>query len=1002
MHRWTSIVALIIVFATGCGGKEESSVVQPQNRVPSKPAPQKPPAVAEPEPPAPPDRDQVISQSEKMIEQGRFDRAAAELRSLLVVDPTDVEVVFRLASLTAQQGDLAGGIELLDSIPVDHPEAGFPALGQSADWSMQLKRYEDAERRYRKVLELFPQSPVAHRKLAYLLNCQGRRHEAATHIYELCKQGNVRQDELHALNHLSHAMYDDPSDQPASEGEVKYWPIGPAAEARRLFTAEEYQAAAEQLDEAVTAGDQPAAVVALFGRAAAEAQDQQRFDRWLAMIDSSVEEHAEYWSAIGLHLITENRHAEAARALLEAIDRDPTDYRSIGRLRSALETLGRNEEASRWDDRAMQLQRLYTQNNRVADAPSPNIESFNQLADMLDDLDRPLEAVLWRSIGGYYQGLPKAAMSELNSRLGEIVRGGQGLPSQASRLCRINPADFPLPRLEPAASNRDSPSRAIVAQGSPRPAAFQNIADEVGLQHAYQVASTPQQRGFSVYQSVGGAVAVIDFDLDGNADLYFAQGGADPPDFVGQRSNQLFRQLGNTTADVTQSAAAEEYRYSMGVTAGDWNQDGFPDLVIANIGANTLLINNGDGTFQKSVFDNQDDKTLMTTSLAIGDLNRDRLPDVFELNYLHDAGIGRRPSINAAGEVTETMMPKDFQPGLDRLILNHPDGQPTFENIADDESAARAGLGVVVGDFDHQPGNEVFVGNDVYPNQLWTLDQDSGTWVDMAMVRGCAYGFSGAKTASMGIAAGDFDGNGWLDFHITNFQGESVSHYLNDGGSYRDRNVQFNLAEPTQSVLGFGTQAIDYDNDSDLDLVVSNGHIEDAVNSQAAFEQPMQLFCNLGDRFELTAVEDGSGYWSDMHVGRGVARLDWNRDGKSDFVVTHLGERSALLVNRTDSSHHWLQVVLQGVESERDAVGARVTLRLAEGRELTRWVTAGDGFFCRNEPVVAFGLGQLASVESMTVIWPSGRIQKITAPPVDRRLLVIENESQAFVLDSGD
>ncbi len=489
-------------------------------------------------------------------------------------------------------------------------------------------------------------------------------------------------------------------------------------------------------------------------------------------------------------------------------------------------------------------------------------------------------------------------------------------------------------------------------------------------------------------------MAVIDYDLDGNPDLYFAQGGADPPDFVGQQSNVLFRNLDGKLADVTQLAAADDHRYSIGVTVGDWNQDGFADIVVANIGANSLLLNNGDGTFTRSTMDDRDDKTILTTSLAMGDLTGDALPDVFELNYIHDSQISKRPIKNERGEVVTSLTPLDFQPGLDRLIVNDGRGQPSFQNMGDAASAARAGLGVVVGDFDHKPGNEIFVGNDVYANQLW-LRNDNGEWADVAMLKGCAYGFNGVKTASMGIAAGDFDRNGWLDFHVTNFQDESVSLYLNDGGSFQDRNIQFGLAGPSKSVLGFGTQAIDYDNDGKLDLVVANGHIEKAIGIKASFQQPAQLFCNLGARFQQVEVEDDSDYWSKNHLGRGLARLDFNRDGRMDFVVTHLGEESALLVNQTQAENHWLQLSLVGVSSERDAIGAKIQVRF-DSSQLSEWVTAGDGFLCRNEVLASFGLGEIDVVDQITIEWPSGRRQTIETIKADQRLLVIENEPEPF------
>lgn len=988
----------LLAFCSGCGSERRPSTT-PSRQLESSTSSrlEKSPGGRAQSAPAI-DRDREIEASEQFLVEGDWQAAEAKLKALLVRDPNDAEVIFRLATVVAQRGDLAEAIVLLDSIPADHPDAGLPALGQSADWCFELERYREAERRYERILTLVPGAAEAHRKLAYLYNRQGRRHEAAAHIYQLCRQGDVRQDELHALVQLSDAMYTPPNQALRDREERPYWPIGPEAEARRMFMQQEYQQAVDVLRPSVVGGQQPPSVLALFGRAAAEAQDDQALKWWLSQVDRETEAFSDYWAALGLLLGQRNQLEEAGRALMEAIVRDPTDFRSISRLRSVLESLGYRQEAIRFEERFQTLNAIARENNRIAESTTPNVEAMIAIAELFDSIDRRLEAVLWRLLAGFRQQLPAESMEELKSQLGKAAEGNGGLPDSETRLCHVDRTQFPLPNLD-SLRNADSddvssldaqPAISLVAR-------FENLADEIGLHHAYQVASKPLDKGFSVYQSVGGAVAIIDYDCDGQVDLYFAQGSGDPPTFIGEHSNQLYRNRDNQLVDITAAAAATEHRYSLGVTAGDWNQDGFPDIVVANIGANTLLLNNGDGTFRRELLDDRDDTTLMTTSLAMADLTGDHLPDVFEVNYLHDPEIAKRPRRNAEGDVIETLMPKYFKPGLDRLIAGTAEGVPTFRVLGDSDSAARAGLGVVVGDFDHERGNEVFVGNDVYANQLWRRSGDEHEWVDVAMLVGCAYGFSGAKTASMGIACGDFDRNGWLDFHITNFQGESVSHYLNVRGMFQDRNVQYGLSDPTREVLGFGAQALDYDNDGDLDLVVVNGHIEDAIGNPAPFKQPAQLFCNLRDRFKLATVEDPSGYWSNHHVGRGLARLDWNRDGKIDFVVTHLGERSALLLNRTTTSNHWLQVVLRGVESERDAVGARVRLQ-AGGHVLTEWVTAGDGFFSRNEPVLSFGLGAIDTVEQLTVQWPSGQIQTITALAVDQRLLVIENESLPFPL----
>ena len=373
-----------------------------------------PPALLVPEPvdsqaalpesqasPSPLDRDREIEAAQQLLEQREFDAAAAKLKPLLVLDPGDVEVVFWLASVSAARGDLAAAVELLDSIPAQHPEAGIPALGQSADWCLQLERYGEAEQRYRKVLELFPEAPEAHRKLAILFNRQGRRHEAAAHIRQLCNQGNVRQDELHGLIHLSDAMYDDPADVRPSTAADRYVPIGPAAAARKLFQEEKYREALMRLHDSVAAGQQPPSIVAFYGRIAAEAQDDVRFRWWLARTDQRTQEFAEYWAAVGAFLALQNRPQQASAAILQAVDRDPTDLRSIGRLRSALESLGHREEAVRLEERWKLLRDIAIENNRVADSHPPDVDAIETLAGMLESVDRNLEGILWRSLAGH-------------------------------------------------------------------------------------------------------------------------------------------------------------------------------------------------------------------------------------------------------------------------------------------------------------------------------------------------------------------------------------------------------------------------------------------------------------------------------------------------------------------------------------------------------------------------------------------------------------------------
>ena len=1002
-------IAIVLMVTPGCGenektppksfAQEDSERVSPQHTSPKTDAVQADlsPVDAAADDSQTLDRLGKIEWVEEQLRDGNLDAAATALRSLLLVDPNDVEVIFRLATLRATKGDLPQAIELLDGIPDDHLEAGLPALGQSADWCMQIGRYEEAERRYQRILELLPTASEANRKLAYLFNCQGRRHEAAAQIEQLCLRGDVRSDELHSLIHLSDAMYDDASIPQSSASDVRYLPIGAAAIARKLFMEEKYDEALSTLEELVRSGDAPPSIVAFYGRIAAEAQDDRSFLEWLQATTVETRKFAEYWAAIGTFQMLQGKTEQAIRALLEAVDRDPTDLKSAGRLRSLFESLGKQEEATRWEERYVIIRRTLRENNKIAD--SQDADAMIALGNLLDSIGRRLEGALWRMLASHYKQSSPDLARQLNQQINHLISSGKGGPSRADRLCGTQLEAFSLPRIEYSDDQILESQLRTTELDLLTPPRFINVAEQVGLEHAFQVASIPHEYGFAVYQSIGGAVVALDYDLDGQVELYCSQGGSDAPTFRGAQTNSLFRSIDGQLIDVTLAASAEDYQYSIGATAGDWNQDGFVDIVIGNLGANTLLINNGDGTFSSSTLDDRDDRTMMTTSLALADVTGDAIPDLFELNYLHDSRIAQRPEVDASGDVVQSMNPMDFLAGVDRIVVRDAAGEPTFQNVGGPDIHGRAGLGIVVGDFDRKPGNEVFVANDLYPNQLWSFDRARGVWNDQAMLRGCAHGFNGGNTASMGVAAGDLTGNGMLDLHITNFQNEKVSLYLNNDGFFQDRNVQFGLGLPSVAVLGFGTQCLDYDNDSRLDLVVANGHIEKAADLNASFRQPAQLFGNLGDRFELIDVEDDSGYWDEPHVGRGLSTLDFNRDGRMDFAVTHLGERTALLLNQTPTMNHWLQIRLVGTKSERDAIGARIEAK-SKGQSWTAWINAGDGFLCRNEPIVALGLGDQTLVDELTISWPSGEQQRFSNIPVDQRLLVIEDSSDLFTLSS--
>ena len=955
-------------------------------------------------------RESALAEAGRLQRSGQTQQAIVELQRVLLSDPEDAEVLFRLANAQASLGDLPTAVELLGAIPEDHPQAGLAALGQAADWSMQLQRFDAAEQLYRKVLGRATEAAVVHRQLAFLYNRQGRRHEAFAHLQQLCRLGNVQQDELHAMMVLGHAIFDDPnSTLPRKKA---YFPIGPAAEARMLYTASRYQDALAVLDPAVRAGEVPPSILAFYGLLAIESQDEQRFQWWLARADASVQQYAEYWAAIGTYLLNQRKFSQAIRAFAESLNRDPTDIASMRRINQSLTALGELEAAEKWIDRYVVQREVTLASNAIGESATPSVESYRTVAEGLDKLNRPLEAMTWRLFEAFQRKAGREEVEILNQQRMKLAGSEQAFPDESQRMCGISREKYPLPELEiPELSDVSLPVAGDVPAETFAVPVFKNVANETGLAHQYQIASGPQLYRFALYQSLGGGAAALDYDLDGAIDLYLAQGSGDPPSLVGKLSNLLYRNIAGQFKEMTMASGTGEKRYSIGVTAGDWNQDGFDDLVIANIGNKVLLLNNGDGTFGRREFDSDPTLDVLTSSVALGDVTGDALPDIVSLHYVEDNTMLKRPELSENGDVL-TVSPASFVPGVDRIAVNDGRGGFETEKVSESAQAPSTGLGVVIADWDGQPGNEIFVGNDVRPNHLWSRvssplaeatesnGTDSGTtnaWQDVAALTGCAHGSGGVSTASMGIAVADFDGNGQRDIHITNFYQEPVSLFMNRGGSFEDRCVQYRLHRDSSSVLGFGCQAMDYNNDGRPDVAVTNGNIEKAPGEP--LQQSPQLFVNLGSRFQLTEVQDGSGYWQGAYLGRGMTRLDFNHDGKQDFLITHLDSPSALMMNQTETSNHWLAVQLVGTASERNAIGAQVDVHLSD-RVLSHWIVGGDGYLSRNQPTVNFGLGAADKVSQLVVTWPSGEKQTYLNPEIDQYLLLVENEAEPYTQSS--
>jgi hypothetical protein len=428
--------------------------------------------------------------------------------------------------------------------------------------------------------------------------------------------------------------------------------------------------------------------------------------------------------------------------------------------------------------------------------------------------------------------------------------------------------------------------------------------------------------------------------------------------------------------DVTARAGFARGDYGMGAAVGDYDNDGDPDFYVTNYGPNRLYRNNRDGTFTDvtRAAGNGLDDPRWSTSASFSDYDADGDLDLFVANYVDFTVAGAKRCYDPTG-ARDYCGPLQFRPVPDRLFRNNGDG--TFTNVSESSgitSADGPGLGVVGADFNQDGRSDFYIANDGVANQLW-LNQGDGRFVDDALLAGVAYNGEGGPEGSMGVAVGDADNDGDLDIVVSNITRESHAFYRNLGrGAFEDARVAAGLATPTASYTGFGTDWFDYDQDGRLDLFVANGAVtilEVLRGDPFPFRQRNQLLRNLGGgRFE--DVTRGAGAAFELsEVSRGAAFGDIDNDGDVDVLVTNNGGPVRLLLNQTASRNHWLQVRLEGVEDNRQGLGARVGLRRDDGTTIWRRARTDGSYLSASDPRVHFGLG-LTAVEAVVVEWPRG------------------------------
>ncbi len=520
--------------------------------------------------------------------------------------------------------------------------------------------------------------------------------------------------------------------------------------------------------------------------------------------------------------------------------------------------------------------------------------------------------------------------------------------------------------------------------------AFTNVATAMGLEFKYDNGAIGQQL---MVEATGGGCGWIDFDRDGSEDLYFPQGGNSAKS--GSRDqplDQLFRNIaGKSFQNVTSLAHIVEQLYGQGVAVGDYDNDGFDDLFVTNVGCNQLFQNMGDGTFtlmtqQAGVVDD-----LWSSSAAWGDIDLDGDLDLYVCNYCNYDPRNPMVCLNSQG-IPSICHPKDVIPVPDECYRNLGDGRfvPCAKELGLFGEGNR-GLGVVIADFDNDHWPDIYVANDTTANFLF-LNEKGTSFKDVAIAVGCAVNAHGVPQASMGIACGDYDRNEMLDLYVTHFTGEWNTLYTNLGEKgFYDRTAMTDLVVPTMNRLAFGTIMADLNQDGFMEIFVANGHINPQEADGDGYPMRPQLFSFNGATWDDVGNAAGE-YFSRPVVGRGVATGDFDADGKLDLCVVHHDAPVALLHNESTSGK-WLQIRPVGRNSARNAVGTRVSATIED--EIWMLELAGGTSYCSSmQGMLSFGFPASALTCNLRIEWPSGLVSVAENVLLNQSICIVEPTSE--------
>ncbi len=931
------------------------------------------------------------------LERNDILRAEKNIREALLTAPKDPLVLEIAGDITSHSAEAESATEFYQAAieQSETPSAGlFEKLGEQF---MALGRPFEALQSLRENVAAHPSEAKGRELAVGMMTRLGLEREAAAHLKWLIQRGHGNASLLIIMSDLERPQ----TNVNVCERALQRYKddLRPLYSLARIDAYRgKWQEVHDRLVKVTRRHPEFVPGQAYYIRALVELDKTDEIKRWLQNRPAKVETHPEYWISAGTWADRRGRTNQAAYAFARAVELDENNSQSLSSLAGLLKQLGRDAESSIVDQR---VQKLFAARDAIDQyfALTKNSQtSIVALSRSLHSLGRPWEATVWLQVGAKLPGQPDPNLNGLLKTYRDGLTGKTPWqePDQlvSARVDNTSLEKFAWLTGQSTQIHQETNS----SIGSVR---FVDRAASYNLEHFCRIdVPDSKQAGITIYQTGAGGIGVVDYDLDGQPDLYLTSSNGRPLQ-QDSATNQLYRNIGSNFVESTDEGAVNEKGFAQGVTVFDYNHDGFSDLYVSNIGQNRLFRNNGDGSFSEADEAFSSPLGEWTTSAAMADLNGDGLTDLFQVCYCAGNDPFTRVCLDKTGTETRPCIPVAFEAQQDRVFQGTQDG--LFKDVTAEwlsKHSSGFGFGIVVGQLDDQPGLDVFVSNDTKGNHFWSRTQkDSFSFAETATVRGLAYNAQSIAQASMGVAAGDADRDGDIDFFVTNFTNDYHTFYEQvRPGIWSDRTTPLGLARPTFDLLGWGTQWLDADNDGVNELLVGNGHIDDLTDNGEAFRMPMQLIHrDESGKWKEVSKQQLGGVFVQPNLTRAVATVDVNRDGKLDAVATRLFDPVMVLVNESETKNQSVRLHLRSSIGDRNSIGAKVNYVL-DGTKRTAQLLGGGGFQCSNENVVHIALGNQSSISKVTVLWPGGQIRSIGKLDAGKEYLIVDSEQDAFEL----